>query len=336
MLSLLLLACTAELDVVDACPLATNTWLETADGAAIALHHHPGRGPAVLLVHGIASNHRFWDLDSQHSLARWLVDRGYDAWLLDLRGHGLARRDADGTPQLSGWTVDDYGRHDVAAAVQHIQEVTGRHRLAYVGHSMGGMVGGIYAALGGAENLSAMVLVGSPGTFERDAPLVGLAAAGFKAGGATLWWFETPLAADVAAALGPLTPGRLQERIYNTENLSGETERKLLGAIVSPMFREEMQQLGRMIDNERFESADGQRDWLAELGGVTVPTLGIAGSRDEIGRPEWVRAFVQAMGGPSSFTLVPGYGHVDLGLGERAGDDVFPHIGAWLDRYATP
>ncbi len=334
MLSLLALACAPETDAVDTCPLATNTWLETADGATVALHHHPGRGSPVLLVHGIASNHRFWDLDAEHSLARWLVDRGYDVWLLDLRGHGLARRDADGVPQLSGWTVDDYGRYDVAAAVHHVQQVTGERQVAYVGHSMGGMVGGIYAAEGGAGNLSALIVVGSPGTFERDAPLVRLAGAGFAAGGASLWWFETPVAADAAAALGPLTPGGLQDRIYNAENLSDETERKLLGAIVSPMSREEMQHFARMIQHERFESADGQRDWLRAFGAVTTPTLGIAGSADEIGRPEWVRAYVDAMGGPRSFAVIPGYGHVDLGLGERASTEVFPHIEAWLDQYA--
>ena len=60
--------------VGEQCSLASSVKVVTEDGATIALHHHPGRGAPVIAVHGIASNHHFWDLDPQHSLAKWLVD----------------------------------------------------------------------------------------------------------------------------------------------------------------------------------------------------------------------------------------------------------------------
>ena len=53
---------------------------------------------------------------------------------------GSAMETAEGTPQRHGWTVDDYGQHDVDAAIRHIQAETGRSQVAVVGHSMGGMV----------------------------------------------------------------------------------------------------------------------------------------------------------------------------------------------------
>lgn len=330
-------ACFGQVEIESPpCAEATDHQVATADGATVALHHHAGRGPPVLLVHGIASNHRFWDLDAEHSLARWLAARGFDPWLLDLRGHGNARLAIDGAPQVTGWTVDDYARFDVPAAVGFVQAVTGSQRVAYVGHSMGGMVGSIYAATGGDTHLSALVLVGSPGTFEGDDELLSLARTGFHLGGSSLIWLETGVFAGAAAKLGPLTPGQLQYRVYNPENLDDDTERLLLQSIVSPMTRGEMQHFARMLESGRFESADGQRDWLAAMGTVQTPVLGIAGSADPIGRPDWVRTLAEATGGPSRFAEVAGYGHVDLGLGEKAADEVFPLVLDWLDTWARP
>ncbi|RME21832.1 MAG: alpha/beta hydrolase, partial [Deltaproteobacteria bacterium] len=142
------------------------------------LRRYPAAGPPVLLVHGISSNHRTWDLGPQRSLARALQARGYDAWLLDLRGHGLAERDPAGRRQRNGWTMDDYGRYDLPAAIDHVRSVSGFDRVGYVGHSMGGMVAAIYNALVGDDALAALVVVGSPVDFADPDPLVTLASRG--------------------------------------------------------------------------------------------------------------------------------------------------------------
>lgn len=333
MLTLLWLAlgCSDELDPADEpCLLATNAKVATADGATIALHHHGASGAPVLLVHGISSNHRFWDLDPEHSFARWLQMRGHDVWVLDLRGHGNARTDLDGLPQISGWTVDDYGRYDVAAAIEHIRNVTRKPKVAYVGHSMGGMVGSIYLGTMGDLAISSMVLVGSPGTFDHDVPMVELAGAGMAAGGGGLFWLETGLAADAAAMLGPLTPGRLHERLYNPEHFAPGNAERMLQRIVSPMSRQEMQHFGRMIRHERFESADGTILWTEKLAEVKIPVLGIAGGLDHVAHADWVRHLTESYGGPKQFVVMPEYGHLDLALGESASTEVWPVIEAGI------
>lgn len=55
------------------CATASTALVRTEDGATIGLHHHlgaggEGRGQPVLLVHGVSSNHRFFDLDADHGL----------------------------------------------------------------------------------------------------------------------------------------------------------------------------------------------------------------------------------------------------------------------------
>lgn len=320
------------------CALARTVRVATADGATIALHHHRcAGGPPVILVHGIASNHRFWDLDERHSLASWLADRGHDVWLLDLRGHGDALYDAEGRRQWAGWTVDDYGQHDAASAVDYVRDATGYDQVGWVGHSMGGMVGSIYAATGGWPSLSSLVMVGSPSGFSRSDPLVPLVQAGFAAGGATLWFLETPMLAVASADLDNWGPFVLTERLYNPDNLDTATADAMLRAVVAPLTRREMQHFARMIREERFVSFDGATDYLAAMKQVRTPLLAVAGLGDQVVPPAHVRGWVGSTGGPSALWevgqaagMAHDYGHLDLGLAERAPDEVFPAVARWL------
>jgi pimeloyl-ACP methyl ester carboxylesterase len=342
MLLLALLACyDPDPRVGEQCALAQTTRIGTADGATVALHRHatPG-GPPVLLVHGISSNTRFWDLDSDTSTAAWLQSRGHDVWLLDLRGHGEALTTVDGGHQLAGWTVDDYGRYDVAAAVDHVRAVTGYAQVGYVGHSMGGMVGAIYLASGGAPRVSSFTTVGSPAQFSRADPLVGLARAGFVAGGATLVRFETRAYSALAADL-PWMPVRVQERLYNPDNLEPDVVPRMLRSIVSPMSRREMQHFARMLAAERFQSFDGTVDWFAALGAVDVPTLSFVGLGDQVVPPARARAWEDAMGGDVTVVtcgraagMAADYGHLDYALGARADDELWPTLDAFLRAHA--
>ncbi len=315
--------------------LATTTRLETADGATIALHHHPAAGPPVLLVHGISSNHRFFDLDPKHNLADWLCAHGHDVWMLDLRGHGDAVYGDHGR-QFDGWTVDDYGEYDVDTAIKHIRSVTGAARVDYIGHSMGGMVGAIYAVRHGTASLGAMVVLGSPAAFSMKDPLVGLAQAGMAMGGASLLWVDTPAFGSIAADLGGVVPGHLQERLYNPENYDAATVDEMLRAVASPLARKEMQHFGRMLKDERFESWDRKIDYRAALSGVHIPVLAIGSSHDQVVPAARVQAFSEAVGGKHAFFLASdggvahAYGHLDYALADNAPTEVFPRIEEWL------
>jgi pimeloyl-ACP methyl ester carboxylesterase len=87
--------------------------LTTPDGVELALHrlraYRDGR-PAVLLVHGAFTNHRFWlhssDGTSAGGMAHFLGAAGFDVWLADMRHHGESacakRRTARRSP---GWGI---------------------------------------------------------------------------------------------------------------------------------------------------------------------------------------------------------------------------------------
>src|SRR5206468_11918368 len=85
----------------------------TPDGVELALHrlraHRDGR-PAVLLVHGAFTNHRFWlhssDGTSAGGMAHFLGAAGFGVWLADMRHHGESARE----PRRGAWTVRSEGR----------------------------------------------------------------------------------------------------------------------------------------------------------------------------------------------------------------------------------
>ncbi len=328
----------ARASVPPPCPGAEDLDVFTEDGAGVHLHHHPGDGPPVLVVHGISSNHRFWDLDPEHSLARALVEAGFDPWLLDLRGHGDAVRDAEGRVQRAGWNVDDYGRYDVPAAIAAIRSRTGAARVGYVGHSMGGMVGAVYQAWHGDDALAALVAVGSPVDFSHPDPVLRWSGRGMAVGG-LLPRVDTPLLARAAAAL-PRSPMAVDELLFNPADLDADTRAAMYRAIVSPLSRDELAQFARILAGGRFVSADGSLDYLDALRGFEAPLLAIAGRVDHVAPPDRVRGWIDRAGSAEKRWVVAGldggfahdYGHLDLGLGVDAAREVYPLITGWLAR----
>lgn len=309
----------------------------TADGAAVHLVRYPAAGPPVVMVHGISSNHRTWDLDPEHSLARALQARGYDAWLLDLRGHGLATHDAQGRRQRAGWTMDDYGRYDLPAAIDHVRAATGHDRVGYVGHSMGGMVAAIYNALHGDDALAALVVVGSPVDFGHPEPLLGLAAGSSPVATTFSPTLATPVMAR-AAALAPRLPLLVDPLLFASDNVDEDTRKRMYRSIVSPMSRGELQQLRGMMAGGGFTSADGTVDYAQALAGLRTPLLVIAGRGDHIAPVDRVTPWIELSGSTEESLFIASranglshdYGHLDLAMGEAAPREIHPRIVEWM------
>ncbi len=337
--TLSLSACAEVVPPEDFQSLATVPhWVETDDGHWVHLLRYANEGmPPVVLVHGISSNHHFWDLQPDRSLALYLHHAGYDVWNMDLRGHGDAVLGPDGQRQPAGWTVDDYGRYDLPAAFAYVQELTGESQLRYVGHSMGGMVLAIYLASHATTPLVSAVAVASPLDF-RDPDAMTKAALGSAWLGTGVGFLPTPLGGRLLAHLDTRTPLSLDEMLYNPANMTPEARKLMLRRIVSPLSKGELAQFGLASLGE-FRSADGDLVYRSALGQVSVPMLFIAGRADRVASPERVWAYYDAVGSPDKGFIVASvangfsgdYGHLDIGLGDEARTEIYPLIEAWLD-----
>lgn len=315
-------------------------WVPTADGAWVYLERHAAEGPAVVLCHGISSNHHFWDLAPGRSLADHLQAAGYDVWNLDLRGHGPARRDPEGHRQRAGWTVDDYGEHDLPAAFAHITAARGGDAPAhYVGHSMGGMVLAVYLATAEDIPLRSAVVVGSPLDFRDADPLTRLALGGSVFGRLTPF-LPTPRGARLVARFRR-APLHVDDMLFNPDQIEPQARKAMYRAVVSPLSRGELRQFGRMVHDGEFRPDDGGEPWRTQLGHVQLPMRFIAGRADRIAPPDRVWSYYEAIGSEARDFVVAGrsngfvgdYGHLDMGVGDHAETDVYPWISGWFEAH---
>ncbi|MCC6811200.1 MAG: alpha/beta fold hydrolase [Deltaproteobacteria bacterium] len=136
--------------------------------------HQPLFGVPVLCVHGFSQNRHAW---TSGEFVKNLLFFGLDVHLLELRGHGKSsvqhqhdRWENDGLPLPAdvdyGWSVDSYFLLDVPAAIDAVKSKTGRSKIAYIGHSMGGMIGYGLASL--RSDLSCLMTIGAPAELGKD------------------------------------------------------------------------------------------------------------------------------------------------------------------------
>lgn len=105
------------------------------NGARLAYHEWPGRGPTLLCIHGITGNCRAWDLWAEH------LSPAYRVIALDLRGRG----ESDKPPAYPLEAHRDpfcYPR-DMAGVL----DALGLEAVSFVGHSLGAMIGVLFAAI---------------------------------------------------------------------------------------------------------------------------------------------------------------------------------------------
>lgn len=316
--------------------------LTTEDGASIALRRVPiPEGapreplPPVLLVHGIAANHRNQDVHPDYSLARYLAALGRDVWLLTLRS-GMHHRSR---AQRARVRFEAMARYDLPLAVRRVLETTGEPALDYVGFSMGGML--LYCAIARSlaeASLRRVVIVGSPA-------FVGISS-----------WLAS-LIRRLPRALMPTLPLRLIARaiafaaewfrtplhsvIYNPVNVSpGVTRAALVNAIEdvpAPLGAD----FASWAANGGAVEAFGESA-LCRLPKLRIPALFVAGTADRIAPIPAVRAAFDAWGAedpslPKRFVVVgrdfghhDNYGHGDLVLGAHVGVDLFEPIARFL------
>jgi pimeloyl-ACP methyl ester carboxylesterase len=106
----------------------------------LSVRDHEGGLPALLCLHGLASNARWWDL-----VARRLAPRRRVV-AVDQRGHGRSDRPNDG-----------YGFDEVVADLGALHTALGLGRVVVVGHSWGASVALCYAAAAGEGAVAGVV-----------------------------------------------------------------------------------------------------------------------------------------------------------------------------------
>lgn len=309
--------------------------VETADGWQLDVRRVPPsaglfKQRPVVLVHGIVTNGRNFDLDAETSLARALSAEGFDVWIASLRGAGESEHRAD------DFTFDDHAAFDAPAIVSYVQEKTGHATVDWVGHSMGGMVLYAYLARGGT-GIGRAVTLGSPVAFAWTGRLEELVGAVGK--------YSAVLRLPIVAFAHSTLPihgswdGPSERLLMSRELTMAARWRRFIAVGVDDPPKGLMSQMVGWGERRRFESLDHKTNYLEALRNVNVPVLVVAGKVDAIAPPWNVRPAFERLGSSEKRWLVLGeangmvgdYNHMDMLLSVHAQTDLYPRIAAWLE-----
>jgi pimeloyl-ACP methyl ester carboxylesterase len=314
-------------------------FVRTTDNVRIALHRYEplsvreGELP-IILCHGLGANRFNFDLDEHLSFARYLRGRGYDVFVLELRGSGLSE-------SSRGSNFDDLVERDMPAAIVRVCELTGSSKVNWVGHSLGGMIA--YAALGTDmhKRVHAIATIGSPASFAHQpllrsvAPMFPLVRPFLGHGSA----FGARLAAPAFIGIFGRIAAPFFSMLANVRNMEPRVVRRVLWNVISETSPGVLTQIVQWLRSKTGPHLSAQSDPESHWQNLTHPLLLLAGAADwALAPPAAVRhAFYKAPSQDKELIVLSkasgfsaDYGHGDLILGKRAREEVFPIVERFL------
>jgi len=245
--------------------------VRTSDGWSLRTDvREPAQAPVgvAVLAHALMARRTEFERPREAGFARFLADRGWRVVSFDFRTHGDS---GPGAHEGGTYGYDDLVARDMPAVCAFARSrARSTSRLVVVGHSLGGHV--------------ALAAQGT-GAIDVDA-VVGLAASPWLPAlepSRARWMVKRAL---MAAAV------RVSRRV-------GRFPARALGRGSDDEPRGCMEDFGRFARTGAWTSADGRADYLASLGRVRVPVLGVVSEGDRLEcAPPCAERLLGRTGGP--------------------------------------
>lgn len=339
--------------------------VKTADGWTLVAHRYQPRAPKpgtmpVILCHGLSYNALFWDLDPSCSFADYLSRQGYDVWSVSLRGCGLSQKwvwklDSAATnivggavrritagklaptgyatvdPKFANWDLDDHINYDVPAFMHLVKHHTGAKEVAWVGHSMGGIIAIAHLTRYQNPGIGKLVTVGSQMTMPDGQLFIQFVTEMIKTRKGQLGGkFDKQLAMD--------THKSMNNMFFNERHTKPEVYEALCTWANDVPSIGLLQQYMALAKTGELTDSKGQFNYTRNLANVKAPIFISCGEKDQLAPPV-VQKYVYdnvgsqqktliTFGKSSGLTMNPG--HNDTLVGLTSQQQVYPVIERWL------
>lgn len=314
----------------------TELQAQTSDGVALALTRvrdtsQPGRGP-VMMQHGLASNGGAF-IVPQQSFAAHLAGLGYDCFVTELRGAGKSQR-------ARGIGFDAFIEQDVPALIAKIQEVSEHEKLAWIGHSMGGILALAYGIEKPDAPFTNVITVCSSLDY-RPGRNVYQSLNGIRPLARLLPWIPFGgiawLVSHVAGR-GPVLPP--EHMNFYRSNVERGVLQHVMRTGFEPIPIRLLDNLATTFDVKGFSRSEGAIRYHERAGDYGFRTLMLGGSRDVQCPKECVDATFELLTGATDkrsamlgtqFGHGDEYGHFDPLVGKRAHEEAWPLMTRFLE-----
>jgi poly[(R)-3-hydroxyalkanoate] polymerase subunit PhaC len=298
-------------------------------------------GPPVLIVHSLVSRSYILDLRPGHSAVEFLLDAGFDVFMLDW---GVPDELDAGNSLVT--YVDEY----VPRAVDAVRRATGCDEVTMAGYCLGGVIAMLYASGRDDPLVRNLILMATPADFHEMGPMVAALREG-RLGPEELIDETGNVPADVLYSgffmIAPTTPiaqyATLLENLWNNEFVDGYQAMAQWSRDHVPFpgaaFRDVVDQLVR--ENALVTGAMRLGPRTVEFANTRANVLIAMAERDNVVPLAAAEPLTELVGEPGRRAqLRLRGGHVTFGTGRDAFKHTLPSLAQWIaghsDVFAQP
>jgi polyhydroxyalkanoate synthase len=295
------------------------------------LHDEIYRLP-LLIVTPPSNKGYIFDLAPGQSFVEYMLDRGYDVFVLDW--HTPRRSEA-------GLGLADYVDGFVAESVERALAAAGVKQLSLAGYCMGGVLASMYAALDAGGAVGNLISFATPIDFSRmkmfqvwadrkhfdvDAMVDQL---GIIPPDLMLGAFDLMRPANRATGTINLWTNMWNDEFVRSYRMFDRWAAETL-PVPGEYFREQIKHL--MWENRLVEGTMELNGRPVDLARITVPILNIVALHDHVVQHEATQPLMTMTGSSDREEIIAKGGHVSLVAGPGALRRLWPHIDAWLGK----
>jgi polyhydroxyalkanoate synthase len=287
----------------------------------------------LLLVFAIMNRPHVLDLRPGHSFVEYMVQRGYDVYLLDWGAPG---------PEDRNLNFGDYTLEYLPRAVRRVKAASGSDDFNILGWCLGALISTLYAALRPDDGLKSLVLLTAPLDFTDK-----------TAGGFARWTSAEAFHADKLVDTFGNVPGEMidygAKALKPVENFIG-SYLNLWDHIDNPKVVEAWHAMNTWVrdiipmaggayrqlvnefykENRLMEGTLVLRGERVDLGRLTAEMLNVIAEADHITPPCQSEGVMARIGSTDKEVFRVCGGHIGIMAGSGAEKTTWPHIEHWL------
>jgi polyhydroxyalkanoate synthase len=286
----------------------------------------------LLLVYALINKPYIMDLTKGGSLVEYLVNRGFDVYLLDW-----------GTPghEDKNMKLDDYIMDYMPRAVRKVMKKSNVDEVSILGYCMGGTITSVFAALHSELPIRNLIFMTSPFDFEKTGPY-----------GAMLdeRYFNIDKVVDTLGVIPPEMIDYGNKLTNPMANFYGPYV-SLIERADNETFLKIFKLLQKWLNDGIPFPGEAYRQWIRDfyqknklikgelvirgqqvkLENITANVLNLAGKGDLIAQPHQVEALMNVISSKDKQFISLPTGHTSITFGSQATKITYPTIADWLE-----